>query len=69
MINLENLQIENWGKLDNTVTVPPQSLTYLLEAIKHLKSAPLVLDPPCSMPGQLIPDTASLCGGEYCYSI
>ena len=44
---------------------PPQSLTYLLEAIKHLKSeAPLVFDLPCSMPGHLVPDTASLCGGE-----
>ena len=32
----------------------PQSLAYLL-----------VLDPPCSMPGHLVPDTASLCAEEY----
>ena len=25
----------------------------------------MLLDLPCSMPGHLVPDTASFCGGEY----
>ena len=30
---------------------------------------PLALDPPCWMPGHLVPDTTSLCRGEYCTCI